>query len=99
VAFCGIGNPAAFLRDLEEEGIEVAAARAFPDHHPYTPRELRGLAKLAGKHGAALVTTEKDLVRVPGPAAPVVALRIEAVVHDEEPLLALVRRALLRAEA
>jgi hypothetical protein len=43
------------------------------------------------------VTTEKDLVRVPEPAAPVVALHIAAVVHDEEPLLALVRRALGRA--
>ena len=97
VAFCGIGNPALFLRDLEEEGVEIAAARAFPDHHPYVPRELRGLAKLAGKHGAALVTTEKDLVRVPESAALVVALRIEALVHDEEPLLALVRRVLGRA--
>ncbi len=95
VAFCGIGNPVPFLRDLEEEGVEIAAARVFPDHHPYLRREIQGLAKLAGRHGGALVTTEKDLVRVPAAVAdPVLALRIETVVHDAEPLLALVRKAI-----
>ncbi len=42
LAFCGIGNPIPFLRDLEEEGVEVASARVFPDHHPYLPREIVG---------------------------------------------------------
>jgi tetraacyldisaccharide 4'-kinase len=95
VAFCGIGNPVPFLRDLEEEGVEVAAARVFSDHHPYQRREIEGLAKLAVRHGAVLVTTEKDLVRVPTAAGEsVLALRIEATVHDEELLLALLRDAL-----
>jgi tetraacyldisaccharide 4'-kinase len=98
LAFCGIGNPVHFLRDLEEEGVEVAAARAFPDHHPYLEREMHGLAKLAARHDAVLVTTEKDLVRLPaGTEIPVLALRIEATVHDQEPLLALVRKALSRS--
>jgi tetraacyldisaccharide 4'-kinase len=100
VAFCGIGNPLPFLRDLEDERVDVAEAREFPDHHPYSARELRGLAKLASRHGATLVTTEKDLVRIPSEAAAgILALRIEAVVHDEEALLALVRRALSRSGA
>ncbi len=100
VAFCGIGNPAPFLRDLEEDGVVIAAARVFPDHHPYLARELRGLSKLASKHGASLVTTEKDLVRVPAAAGvSVLALRIEAVVHDEAPLLALVDAAVRREHA
>jgi tetraacyldisaccharide 4'-kinase len=98
VAFCGIGNPVPFLRDLEEEGVDVIAARVFADHHPYQRREIRGLEKLAARHGAALVTTEKDLVRVPtATGGPVLALRIETVVHDAEPLVALVRAALVRA--
>jgi tetraacyldisaccharide 4'-kinase len=95
VAFCGIGNPVPFLRDLEEEGVEVVAARVFPDHHPYLPREIEGLRKLARTHRAALVTTEKDRVRVPSPGVDsLLALRIETVVHDEEALLRLVRTAL-----
>jgi tetraacyldisaccharide 4'-kinase len=31
-AFCGIGNPPAFRRTLENLGYEVAAFREFPDH-------------------------------------------------------------------
>ncbi len=100
VAFSGIGNPAPFLADLEAEGVEVAAVREFTDHHRYTAADWRDLESLAARHRATLVTTEKDLNRVPPGAAAdgsMVALRIEADVHEPEALMALVRRALGRA--
>jgi tetraacyldisaccharide 4'-kinase len=102
VAFCGIGNPASFLADLEAEGVRIAAFRPFDDHHRFSAAEWRDLLDTATRDGCALVTTEKDLVRL-GPlaldaaASPILALRIEAVIHDEAKLLDAVRDALSRA--
>jgi tetraacyldisaccharide 4'-kinase len=67
VAFCGIGMPEDFHRMLQRLGVVVAAFRPFPDHHPYTHRELEDLSRTARQLGAeALVTTEKDGVRLRG---------------------------------
>jgi tetraacyldisaccharide 4'-kinase len=105
VAFCGVGNPARFRALLEALGVELAAFRAFADHHPYTPAEIRDLGRLAASHDAALVTTEKDLARL-GPVAlagddrsGLIVLRIEAVLDDERALLDRVERALAGARA
>jgi len=65
VALSGIGNPASFEATLERLGAEVVPAR-FPDHHQYRPQELQTVALQAIETGAAaLVTTEKDEVRLP----------------------------------
>jgi tetraacyldisaccharide 4'-kinase len=44
VAFAGIGIPQKFFDTLRAAGAEIAAARAFPDHHRYTAGDLSGLA-------------------------------------------------------
>jgi tetraacyldisaccharide 4'-kinase len=103
VAFCGIGNPEAFATDLEHQGVHVTAFRKFRDHHPFTRDDWDELRELASHHRATLLTTEKDLVRLRSLARTaeqpaVVALRIEAAVHDAAPLLALVDAALRRTE-
>jgi len=60
-AFCGIGNPQAFLLDLRNWQLPVAGEKAFPDHHRYTAGEVESLAQAARAAGArAFVTTEKD---------------------------------------
>jgi tetraacyldisaccharide 4'-kinase len=66
-AFCGIGNPEAFRRTLIDAGIrQIAAFRAFRDHHHYSEKDLGGLARWAREQRAsALVTTLKDLVKIP----------------------------------
>ena len=64
VAFAGIGRPDKVFATLRDLGAEVCATRAFADHHRYTAAELARLADLASA-GAALVTTEKDHVRLP----------------------------------
>jgi tetraacyldisaccharide 4'-kinase len=61
-AFAGIGRPEKFLRSLKEAGAIVTGHRFFPDHHFYAPAELSLLRQEAGD--AALITTEKDLVRL-----------------------------------
>jgi tetraacyldisaccharide 4'-kinase len=87
-AFCGIGNPRAFFADVRRWGFNLLAEDAFPDHHVYTGQELDRLAAGARKCGAAaLLTTEKDAVKLPAdwkPALPVLACAIEAQILGAE---------------
>jgi tetraacyldisaccharide 4'-kinase len=61
-AFCGIGNPAAFLDDLRAWGLNIVGHRFFPDHHRYTTKDAQEIQQQASAAGAsALICTEKDL--------------------------------------
>jgi tetraacyldisaccharide 4'-kinase len=65
VAFCGIARPEQFWKGLEEGGIEIAARKAFPDHHGFSTADLTELRRLAVSCGAdGFVTTAKDAVRL-----------------------------------
>lgn len=55
-AVAGIGNPQRFFRELAAHGIEVIA-HPFPDHHPFTEREL------AFADDLPILMTEKDAVK------------------------------------
>jgi tetraacyldisaccharide 4'-kinase len=98
VAFCGLGNPENFLAMLRGEGIGIAAARCFPDHHHYNDQDIDQLNDLVRSHGAAcLITTEKDVVNLPHPArfadsfiAPAYWADISPDVQGRDPLLALI---------
>jgi tetraacyldisaccharide 4'-kinase len=62
LAFCGIGNPAAFFDDLRAWGIQTVEGRSFADHHVYTAQEITDLEHQAAIAGAdALLCTEKDV--------------------------------------
>jgi tetraacyldisaccharide 4'-kinase len=67
IAFAGIGRPQKFFSTLRGLGAVLARARVFPDHHPYSVAEIEQLLYDAGQSGARLVTTAKDIVRVPLP--------------------------------
>jgi tetraacyldisaccharide 4'-kinase len=103
-AFCGIGNSGAFFADLRSWGLDVAAERAFPDHHVYRNRDLENVFALARVAGAeAVLTTEKDLMNLPRrweAALPLFAscirLEIENKMEFERALLAEVEAALRR---
>ncbi len=65
VAFAGIADPAPFFRDLEEEGLLLAAALPFPDHCSYGEKEVREIMRAVQQYGADyLITTEKDGVKL-----------------------------------
>jgi len=90
-AFCGIGNPDGFRKTLDEAGIAVGPQcfRIFPDHHHYTEAELTDLERSAAAHGCeALVTTQKDLVKIDRTRLadrPLWGLRIAAqIVHGDD---------------
>jgi tetraacyldisaccharide 4'-kinase len=60
-AFCGIGNPSAFVADLRDWGFQIVGSRFFPDHHRYSPGDIQVIeqeAKAAGAEG--VICTEKD---------------------------------------
>lgn len=65
LAFAGIAYPGKFYATLQRFGAAVAETHDFADHHPYTRGELEALAARATQHGARLITTEKDAVRIP----------------------------------
>jgi tetraacyldisaccharide 4'-kinase len=46
----------------------LVGTATFDDHHVFTASELRQLKSQARAADAALMTTEKDFVRIPAPA-------------------------------
>jgi tetraacyldisaccharide 4'-kinase len=64
LAFAGIGDPEKFFATLSVAGVDVAIARGFPDHHPFTGAQAAALVAEADRAGLSLVTTEKDVVRI-----------------------------------
>jgi tetraacyldisaccharide 4'-kinase len=65
LAFCGIARPAQFFAGLEAGGLQIAVRKAFADHSPYKTTDLEALVAAArAANAGALVTTEKDRVRM-----------------------------------
>jgi tetraacyldisaccharide 4'-kinase len=68
LAFCGIGNPAAFYATLERLGAKLKETRSWPDHHAYCLQDIEWLAQWAAQFPQAiLVCTMKDWVKIQEP--------------------------------
>ena len=94
VAFSGIGKPQRFFDLLETLGFDVAARLPFPDHYSFSVNDVTAIKKMAKEKNAAMITTEKDLVRLSEDMEEeILTLPVEMRV-DNEPLL---REALLKA--
>jgi tetraacyldisaccharide 4'-kinase len=66
-AFCGIGNPLAFVADLRRWNLQIAGHKFFRDHHRYEQNDIETLVQEARAAGAdALVCTEKDTFNLAG---------------------------------
>ena len=65
VGFAGIAKPWKVERSLIAAGADLRDFVPFPDHAELKPADLAFLADRAALHDAALVTTEKDWVRLP----------------------------------
>ena len=64
-AFSGIGRPKKFFEMLKSYGLKLVFTREFPDHHQYTKKEIKKLKQKAIDSNAVLVSTEKDVIRLP----------------------------------
>ena len=85
MAFAGLGSPQGFADTLDAAGIRRVAFAEFPDHHWFTPADLRELVQDARTAGAeGLITTEKDWVRLrdlPAPPLPLWVLPVRLVLE------------------
>ncbi len=83
LGFAGIASPEAFELTLMGLEVGVVEMATFPDHHWYSPEDLRALdARVVALRAEGLVTTEKDWVRLrrlPLPKRPlyVISVRLE----------------------
>lgn len=65
LAFAGLGYPQKFFSFLEELGLDLFETVSFPDHYAYSEDDINALIKKAEKENIRLITTEKDIVKVP----------------------------------
>jgi tetraacyldisaccharide 4'-kinase len=64
-AFSGIASNDDFRRTVESFECKLKNFSGFPDHHPYSDRELDEIVKSAMEVSAEFIfTTEKDYVRI-----------------------------------
>ncbi|MEI6073229.1 MAG: tetraacyldisaccharide 4'-kinase [Verrucomicrobiae bacterium] len=80
-ALSGIAVPESFENALRALGAEIGLSRSYADHHRYTVREIGDfIRRSARRELEAIVTTEKDAVRIPrilDPEVPLYYLRVE----------------------
>ncbi len=95
-AFAGIADPDGFRHTLEKLGLEVKKFSPLPDHHSYTGEWLGAFCDDAKRLGCTyVVTTEKDLVKLPerfDGGVKLLALRLRIYVHEPEKVLQSIRR-------
>jgi tetraacyldisaccharide 4'-kinase len=99
-AMCAIGNPQAFIDDVLRAGINIVNESMFRDHHAFQQKDLDEVGAAARSGGAdAIVTTEKDAVRLRGLAAgeiPIYAAMLELQGDDEVRLKSMLLRAVTK---
>lgn len=59
---CGIARPEPFIARWKAQAEKVEVMR-YPDHHAFTPEEVRQMAE-AAEEASIIVTTEKDMMRL-----------------------------------
>ena len=65
-AMAGIANPHRFFDDLRQAGWHLVGTRMFADHYRFSMGDITDVLSAAQSAGAkAVLTTEKDLVRLP----------------------------------
>ncbi len=81
VALSGIAAPFGFEKSLRDMGARVMLCERFVDHHRYRQQEIIEIINQATERGLdAIITTEKDAVRLPrmeAPQIPIYYLRME----------------------
>ncbi|SDD81436.1 tetraacyldisaccharide 4'-kinase [Sporomusa acidovorans] len=87
--FSAIGNPSSFEQTITDLDVNIADAVRYPDHHDYTMAEMQSIMQKAVDCGAeALITTDKDAVKIPSEfihserPLPVYVLSIEVRFHE-----------------
>ncbi|MFZ0748790.1 MAG: tetraacyldisaccharide 4'-kinase, partial [Pyrinomonadaceae bacterium] len=96
-AFCGIGNPNAFFRQLRDQGFDLQHTKVFRDHHKYSQTDIDRVTPRATRAGAqAVITTAKDAVKLTSMrfTLPCYVVEIEMQIQESDRLLALIDEAI-----
>ncbi len=100
-AFCGIGNPDAFLSSIRNMGADLAGSKVYDDHYHYTEHCLAEVRAQAQASGADIIlTTQKDWTKVsgltrPGKGVPLAYLVIEIkFLAGQDRITSLIQKAL-----
>ena len=81
-AFAGLARNEQFFASLRANGINVVGTKSFRDHHRYTARDIAAIKAAAKAAGAeAIVTTEKDLVKIDD--HDIIAIAAEMIIEPE----------------
>ena len=93
LAFAGIGRPTRFFRTVETLGGNLVKTLSFADHHPYSQQDLTQIQEDAQRHGAEMITTQKDWMRLPSDWRPrVVMLPVTMEIENEQDFLGRINR-------
>ena len=66
-AFCGIGNPDAFLNTIKGLGANLIGAKVYDDHYHYADKDIADICREAMDLKADLIlTTQKDWSKIIG---------------------------------
>lgn len=80
-ALSGIAVPESFEQALVALGAELELTQSYADHHRYSLKEIeRFVRRCARRNVDAVITTEKDAVRIPrimNPEVPILYMRVE----------------------
>lgn len=83
-SICGIAMPESFVEGLRRLGAKVEVTKTYTDHHRYNTREIETFIRQCARRGlSAILTTEKDAVRIPRilePEVPIYYLRVEIAI-------------------
>ncbi len=89
---CGIARPERFVCTVTELGFHITGKSFFRDHYRITNKDIKTVFDKSGREGAKIVlTTEKDMVRIPAPlnGMPMFAVKIEPhIVSGKDKLIA-----------
>jgi tetraacyldisaccharide 4'-kinase len=84
IAFAGIARPERFFGALRTLGWDVTRELTYRDHHWFTARDLETIRRAARESDAsAIITTEKDAVRLPAATLDIPILVLPMTVEIE----------------
>jgi len=67
IALAGIGSPDGFQGSLEKAGVSILDLLSYPDHHPYTQKDIAIIrARAQAFPATGTITTRKDWMRLRG---------------------------------
>lgn len=93
IAFAGIGNPEKFFKTLRDRNYCVHKKISFADHHVYTEADCEILKSYTHCEKNQLITTQKDVVKLPLPFKESVdVLKIQLKLQNEQLLKELIQK-------